>query len=65
MTNCWVKVSVSEVPLYGVIFQRGNVLNHNTLNGRGRFCGPRMKMHMVSWMEMPDDVYFVSTMATK
>jgi len=47
------------------VTRRGNVLNHNTLNGRGRFCGPRMKMHMVSWMEMPDDVYFVSTMATK
>jgi len=44
---------------------RGSVLNHNLINGRSRFGGPRMKLHMVSWMDMPDDVYFQATPATK
>ena len=56
---------VSEVPLYGNLFQRGSVLNHNAINGRNRFAGRNMKMHMVSWMDMPDDVFFVATLATK
>lgn len=55
-----------EVPLYGVLFQRGSVLNHNVINnGRNRFAGRNMKMHMISWMDMPDDVYFVATTATR
>ena len=53
------------MPLYGVLFQRGSVLNHNSVNGKSRFVGRNMKMHMVSWMDMQDDVYFVATMATR
>lgn len=45
--------------------QRGSVLNHNSVNGRSRFAGRSTKMHMVSWMDMPDDVYFVATIATR
>ncbi|RUS76393.1 hypothetical protein EGW08_015844, partial [Elysia chlorotica] len=44
---------------------RGSVLNHNSVNGKSRFVGRNMKMHMVSWMDMQDDVYFVATMATR
>uniref|UniRef100_A0A2C9JPS8 Metastasis-associated protein MTA1 n=1 Tax=Biomphalaria glabrata TaxID=6526 RepID=A0A2C9JPS8_BIOGL len=47
------------------VTRRGSVLNHNSINGRSRFAGRNMKMHMVSWMDMPDDVYFVATMATR
>lgn len=47
------------------VTRRGSVLNHNSLNGKSRFVGRNVKMHMVSWMDMQDDVYFVATMATR
>ncbi|KAK3093683.1 hypothetical protein FSP39_018875 [Pinctada imbricata] len=44
---------------------RGNLMNHN-MNGRGRLPGMRgMRMHMINWIDAPDDVYFVATDATR
>lgn len=46
-------------------FQRGSVLNHN-MNGRGKMpVSKGMKMHMINWIDAPDDVYFVATDATR
>ncbi|KAH9499612.1 Metastasis-associated protein mta1 [Bulinus truncatus] len=75
-TNGMDSAPLAKRPNMGVIRQagaaiktpgvtRGSVLNHNSINGRSRFAGRNMKMHMVSWMDMPDDVYFVATMATR
>ncbi|XP_025103893.1 metastasis-associated protein MTA1-like isoform X2 [Pomacea canaliculata] len=46
--------------------QRG-LLNHGSINGRSKGVpGTRgVKMHMISWIDMPDDVYFVATEATR
>ncbi|KAL8612830.1 hypothetical protein ACOMHN_038085 [Nucella lapillus] len=64
-------------PNMGVIRQAGpaikppsnsprGLLNHNSLNGRGRMPALRgSKMHMISWLDMPDDVFFVATDATR
>ncbi|KAJ8308083.1 hypothetical protein KUTeg_012957 [Tegillarca granosa] len=65
----------SKRPNMGVIRQigsnmrsynmRGNVLNHN-MNGRGRLpISKSMRMHMINWIDAPDDVYFVATDATR
>ncbi|XP_005093442.1 metastasis-associated protein MTA3 isoform X2 [Aplysia californica] len=47
------------------VTRRGSVLNHNSVNGRSRFCGKSMRMQLVGWMDNPDDVYFVATAATR
>ncbi|XP_076442316.1 metastasis-associated protein MTA3-like isoform X3 [Babylonia areolata] len=64
-------------PNMGVIRQAGpaikppsnsprGLLNHGSLNGRGRMPSMRgSKMHMISWLDMPDDVFFVATDATR
>ncbi|XP_067680877.1 metastasis-associated protein MTA3-like isoform X7 [Haliotis asinina] len=47
---------------------RGSVINHSTFkNGRSKTPGVRggYKMHMISWIDAPDDVYFVATEATR
>lgn len=65
----------SKRPNMGVIRQigsnmrsynmRGNALNHN-MNGRGRLpISKSMRMHMINWIDAPDDVYFVATDATR
>lgn len=44
---------------------RGNMVN-NHMNGRSRNGPPKsLKMQMISWVDAPDDVYFVSTDATR
>ncbi|XP_064601539.1 metastasis-associated protein MTA3-like isoform X2 [Liolophura sinensis] len=44
--------------------QRSSVINH--MNGRNRGSNPKsLKMQMISWIDAPDDVYFVSTDATR
>ncbi|BFZ12139.1 hypothetical protein BsWGS_15178 [Bradybaena similaris] len=59
-----IRQAASAIKTPGVT--RGSVLNHNVINnGRNRFAGRNMKMHMISWMDMPDDVYFVATTATR
>ena len=47
------------------LFQRANMLNHNSLNGRGKLLPKSLRMHMISWIDAPDDVYFIATSATK
>ncbi|KAK2150440.1 hypothetical protein LSH36_405g02071 [Paralvinella palmiformis] len=44
---------------------RGSVINH--MNGRGavKLSGSRGRKSMMSWMEAPDDVYFVANDATR
>ena len=43
---------------------RGSVINH--MNGRsGKIGGSRGRKTMMSWMEAPDDVYFVANDATR
>ncbi|XP_021345443.1 metastasis-associated protein MTA3-like isoform X2 [Mizuhopecten yessoensis] len=64
----------SKRPSMGVIRQigsamrshmRGSVLNHN-MNGRGKMpVSKGMRMHMINWIDAPDDVYFVATDATR
>ncbi|XP_076463622.1 metastasis-associated protein MTA3-like [Babylonia areolata] len=45
--------------------QRG-LLNHGSMNGRGKMPAMRgSKMHMISWLDMPDDVFFMATNATR
>ncbi|KAL4238896.1 Metastasis-associated protein mta1 [Mactra antiquata] len=43
---------------------RGNMMNHN-MNGRGKMLPKNFRMHMISWIDAPDDVYFMATSATK
>jgi hypothetical protein len=43
---------------------RGSVINH--MNGRSvKIGGSRGRKTMMSWMEAPDDVYFVANDATR
>ncbi|KAL3874853.1 hypothetical protein ACJMK2_037813 [Sinanodonta woodiana] len=45
---------------------RNAMLNHTNMNGRGgKSMAKGMRMHMISWIDAPDDVYFISTEATK
>lgn len=45
---------------------RGNPLNHSALpNGRGKLLPKGFRMPMISWIDAPDDVYFMATNATK
>jgi len=44
-------------------FQRP-MMNHS-INGRGKLLPKGMRMHMISWIDAPDDVYFMATNATK
>lgn len=44
---------------------RANMLNHASLNGRGKLIPKNLRMHMISWIDAPDDVYFIATSATK
>ena len=50
---------------YVLCFQRANMLNHASLNGRGKLLPKNLRMHMISWIDAPDDVYFIATSATK
>lgn len=43
---------------------RANMLN-NSMNGRGKLLPKNLRMHMISWIDAPDDVYFIATAATK
>lgn len=43
---------------------RGNLMNHN-INGRGKMLPKGFRMPMISWIDAPDDVYFMATSATK
>lgn len=64
-------------PNMGVIRQAGSaikppssspraLLNHGSMNGRGRMPSARgSKGHMVNWIDMPDDVFFIATDATR
>ena len=40
------------------------MMNHS-INGRGKLLPKGMRMHMISWIDAPDDVYFMATNATK
>lgn len=42
---------------------RGSVINH--MNGRGKALIGRGRKNVSSWMDTPDDVYFVATDATR
>jgi len=36
------------------------------MNGRGKMpVSKSMRMHMINWIDAPDDVYFVATDATR
>ncbi|KAL5008391.1 hypothetical protein ScPMuIL_013972 [Solemya velum] len=44
---------------------RSNVVNHTSMNGRNKYMVKPLKMHMMNWIDAPDDVYFVATDATR
>lgn len=65
---------VPKRPAVGVIRQAGNIRGPmmrgsviNNLNGRGgvKLSGSRARKTMMSWMEAPDDVYFVANDSTR
>ena len=61
--NLFSKTMVKTLTFF--FLQRANMLNHNSLNGRGKLLPKNLRMHMISWIDAPDDVYFIATSATK
>lgn len=63
LISCIYGCKVVHTSLWSL--QRG-LLNHGSMNGRGKMPAMRgSKMHMISWLDMPDDVFFFATDATR
>ena len=60
LSSAALTVTVSAMCLQRVL------LGHGSVNGRARVPALRgSKMHMISWLDMPDDVFFYATDATR